>query len=237
MNAKTQVTSRFKKPAKLLCFVSFLVATTYNCATSLYPVKASIEKKEPVAVFINLVESKPVLNSRGQMSSASKTIVEFDELFTQFKQLAAKELPSVKIVEPKSTPQDILGTTVYMYDFGKTGAKIGIEFITATNINLSSEQEFTAEKLKQQAWTQTTTVTVRFREVNGDRLGKYLGSRTGYELGSVVQNGFCPVECSKNANTMIDVTSPGKQAAALKAQLPEKIKKVIQEVMASKQDE
>ncbi|TGL19896.1 hypothetical protein EHQ46_10895 [Leptospira yanagawae] len=234
MKAKTQPTNRFKHQTKLLCLVSFLVTTTYNCASSLYPVKASIEKKEPVAVFINLVESKPVLNYKGNMNKSSKNITEFDELFTNFKQLAQKELPSVKIVEPKSTPQEILGTTIYTYDFGKTGAKIGIEFITATNINLSNEQEFTSENLKQQSWTQTTKVTVRFREVNGDRLGNYLGSRTGYELGSVVQKGSCPVECSKNANTMIEVTAPGKQAAALKSQLPENIKKVIQEIMASK---
>lgn len=233
----TQITNRFKNPTKMLCLVSFLVATTYNCATSLYPVKASIEKKEPVAIFVNLVESKPALKYKGQNMVTSKTIPEFEDFFPTFKKLLQKEVPSIKLAEPKTTPQEILGTTVYTYDFGKTGAKIGIEFITATSINLSNEQEFTTKDLKNQNWTQTTTVLVRFREVNGDSLGKYLGSRLGYNLGVIHQEGSCPDVCSKNANTMIDVTSPGKQAAALKAQFPENIKKVVDQIMASKLEE
>ncbi|TGM42347.1 hypothetical protein EHQ92_16260 [Leptospira biflexa] len=236
MNAQTFKPKKLQKPKQILCVITFFLATTYNCATSLLPVKTSIEKKETIAVFVNLVEAKPALTYKATRSIASKNIAEFDEFFPMFKQLAQKELPAVKFLEPKTTPQEILGQTVYTYDFGKTGAKIGIEFIPATTYMLSNESEYTSEKLKKQSFEQTTKIVIRFREINGDRLGKYIGSRLGYELASVTINGSCDEECPKNINAMMALSNPGKHAPALKAQIHENLKKVIQEILASKED-
>lgn len=236
MKTKSKTQNPLRKPLQLACVLTFLFLTTYGCATSLYPVKTSIEKKESIAVFVNLMESKPVSSYRSNLSSASKTITEFDEFFPTFKQMLQKELPSVKIMEPKTTPQEILGQTVYMYDFGKTGAKIGIEFMPVTKITVSNDQDYKSEALTKQGWNLVTAITIRFREINGDRLGNYIGSRLGYELALSTKEGFCEGECPKNANTLIEITSPGKLAPALKAQMPENLKKVIQEIMASKQE-
>lgn len=209
----------------LSVLIVFALASTIGCASSLYPVRTTVEKKESIAVFLNKVESTPALVQGTHMAKASKSLAEYDALLETLKQSLQKEFPGSKVVEPKTTKDEILGQTVYMYDFASTKSKIGIEFIPATTYTIDGSFE--------KSWTQETKVMIRFREINGDRMGKYMGSRFGYTLATVTESGSCGGTCQKNANVLVEMSNPAKHVPNLKSQIPENLKKVIQEIMAS----
>ncbi|WCL50048.1 hypothetical protein [Leptospira sp. GIMC2001] len=203
----------------LIVFFSFC-----GCASSLYPVRTAVEAKESIAVYMNKIESRPVLigNSR---NTAKDTIAELDALMPIFKQSLQKELHGAKIVEPKMKNEQILGQNIPVYDFGNIGANIGIEYITATSFSQSIDSTKT--------WDLTIKVIARFRKIENGRLGQYLGSRLGYTLASFSDKGSCPGACPENANSLVELTNPGQHAKTLKSQIPENVTKVIQEIMKS----
>lgn len=222
-----------KKRNLLSVLFVLALASTIGCASSLYPVRTTVEKKESIALFINKIESNPAYVKSTQMARASKSIAEYDALLDTLKQSLQKELPGSKVVEPKTTKEEILGQSVFMYDFGGTNSKIGIEFIPATTYTIESDSEFHTTTEKNETWKQETKVTIRFREINGNRMGKYLGSRFGYTLATVTESGRCDGTCQKNANALVEISKPAKHVPSLKSQIPENLKKVIQEIMAS----